>query len=101
MAWGVVCLCLAELSVGDDTGMGGRGSFSEAGGSGLCCFVECLGLVAWGAEPLEVVELVVVAGLDVVALGADAVAGGYVVLSFAVPLRPFFDGCSALGPVLW
>ena len=83
----------------DVSGVRGGGSFAGYPASCFCCFVECLGLVAWGAEPLEVVELVVVAGLDVVALGADAVAGGYVVLGLAHAPRPFFDGSSTPSPV--
>ena len=65
-------------------------------------------LVAWGAEPSQVGEAVVVAACVVVTLGADAVARADVPAWFAVDADAFAHAlcsglglCSELGPVGW
>jgi hypothetical protein len=76
----------------------GAGSSSCVAGSSGSGFALRLGGVAWAGQPLQIVELVVVAGDDVVALGADAVtargvlegfaAAGGAALDFGAQLRP-------------
>ena len=63
-------------------------------GAGFCC-------VAGGGEPLEVVEVVVVAWLYVVTFAAGAGAAWCVVCGFALAVCSCFGFGASLGPVVW
>lgn len=63
-------------------------------------FARSLRLVTSIRQPLQVVEAVVVAWNDVVAIGADAVASFCVSLRFASSVRASLDGGAARRPVV-
>lgn len=57
--------------------------------------------MAWFAEPLQVFYAVVVAGVDVVGVGADSVASSCVCVCLAESVCSGFALASEFGPVLW
>lgn len=65
---------------------------------GFCCG---FGLVAWVAEPLEVGEVVVVSGFDVVAVCSDTVAVWCVVCGLAFVVGSVSDLGADGSPVWW
>lgn len=76
-------------------------SHACAGGAALRALACCLGFVAGAAEGLEVVGVVVVAGLDVVDVGCAAVAAWVVCGGLAVVVCSCEDLTSDVWPVGW
>ena len=68
--------------------------------SGAGVLPHCLRDVAGVAEPLQVAHVVVVARLDVVGVGADAVAVGFVVSSLALTVCALLHALTDRRPVV-
>lgn len=77
----------------------GEGASLSSGRACLEGFARCLHGVACRTQPLQVVELVVVAACDVVALASDSVALWCVGVCLALVARASSHGCDAARPV--